>query len=84
MQAALQAAKLKFSIAQIWVPIFNFSRVLRTREQNQLHTLNTHIQMNSQHIPSLPMSDFSTDYDNIHWPKETTENMQQHWLNYLK
>lgn len=46
MQRALREARQKFPIAQIWVPVVNYSGFLPLKEQQQLNTLNTHIQAN--------------------------------------
>lgn len=83
-QAALRTGKIRFPAAQIWVPIVNFSVLLPLKKQNQLNTLNSHIQANMQFIPALTRGDFHTEGDNIHWTKRTAEHMLQHWLDHLK
>lgn len=83
LQAALRAAKSSFPTATILIPILNFSSALPLQQQLNLQVLNTYITKHHDFIPHLPLREFKTEKDNIHWTHDTATRIFQHWVNYL-
>lgn len=79
LQAAVRAAKTAFPYAEIWIPLINYSTNLPLEEQQNLQTLNDHIQRNMGFLPLLPSHLFQTEPDDIHWTRETSRAMFRHW-----
>ena len=84
LQKAVKVAKVAFPLAQIYVPLINFSRALPRLEQANLCRLNKYIAANCNSFPELPMTAFTTDSDQIHWSHSTAKCMYQHWVQLLK
>lgn len=79
MQAAVRTAKKRFPHSEIWIPEINYSSYLPEEEQGSLRTLNAHIRRNLPYIPALDDARFVTDWDDVHWTKETGSAMLEHW-----
>lgn len=83
LQSTLKAAKSKFSTTNIFVPLINYSKKLKTSEMKVLRDLNNYLKSYSKHIPELPGFLFRTADDNVHWTPDTAEAMIQHWAQHL-
>ncbi|KAL3966294.1 hypothetical protein ACER0C_031691 [Sarotherodon galilaeus] len=83
LQGAVRAAKKHFPYSEIWVPVINYSPSLSLAERTTLHTLNAHIMRNQPFIPALPSSSFQTEWDNLHWTRQTGRAMLEHWVSHL-
>lgn len=83
LKRALRAAREKFPEADIFVPEINFSSALPQVEQDTLLHLNAFITGLKNHIPALTPDIFTTEGDDIHWSRGTSEAMLQHWEMYL-
>lgn len=83
VQAALRSTKKRFPYADIWIPLVNFSAALPQDEQENLQTLNDHLERNMPFIPLLPEDRFETEADDIHWTRDTAEAMFDHWKDFL-
>lgn len=83
VQAAIRATRTRFPYAEVWVPLVNFSRTLPAEEQENLQTLNDHMERNMSFIPLLPEGQFQTEDDGIHWTVETGRAMFEHWSSIL-
>lgn len=79
LQAAVQTAKTAFPYAEIWIPLVNYSTNLPLEEQQNLQTLNAHIQRNMGVLELLPSHLFQTEPDDIPWTRETGRAMFRHW-----
>lgn len=83
VQGALRSTKRKFPYAQIWIPKVNFSPHLPGEEQDNLESLNLHLERNMPYIPLLPEDRFQTEADDIHWTPETARAIFEHWMTTL-
>lgn len=83
VQTALRTAKKCFPSAEIWIPLINFKPNLTTREQDNPTQLNSHIQKNIPFTPPLDQALFQTTQDDVHWTKETAQEMFNYWTSYL-
>lgn len=79
MQAALRTAKKQFPYAEVWIPLINYSALLKREERVTLQTINGHITRNMPFLPPLPTFEFHTEKDHVHWTKETARAMLEHW-----
>uniref|UniRef100_A0A0F8AD58 Uncharacterized protein n=1 Tax=Larimichthys crocea TaxID=215358 RepID=A0A0F8AD58_LARCR len=82
--ATMEAAEKKFPLAEIWVPLINFSPHLPLQEKSCLTHLNNKMQQRCLIIPKLDSKLFSTNKDNIHWSTQTARSMLEHWSSYVK
>lgn len=83
LQAAVRTAKNQFPNAEIWIPVINYSCALPLDERQTLQTLNAHIIKNMPYIPALGEFSFQTQNDNVHWTRDTAQNMLKHWARIL-
>lgn len=83
LQTAIRMVKRRFPYAEIWVPLLNYSTALPESEQRNLIKLNGHIFRNLPFVSPLPVEQFQTESDNIHWTRETARNMFDHWSSAL-
>lgn len=83
VQGILRSTKKKFPYAEIWVPLVNFSDALPQEEKDNLEALNAYISRNMAYIPLLPLHQFATESDNIHWTSQTGRAMFAHWMSFL-
>ncbi|MGL5596519.1 MAG: hypothetical protein ACRDDA_00025, partial [Aeromonas sp.] len=79
----LGAAEGTFPNAEIKIPVINFSDGLPTKEKKVLQQLNDIIRDTGRFIPALTPEKFGTTVDQIHWTKQTGEEMLKHWLRHL-
>lgn len=83
LQAAVRAIKNRFPYTQFWIVLTNFSPNLHQVEKQNLQTVNDHIHRNMPYIPLLPGQLFRTEFDDIHWTRETASAMLEHWISHL-
>lgn len=81
MRAALRAARVSCTIAEIFVPTINFS--LPLQEQVTLTHMNIYIAQLSRFIATLERPGFTVARDNIHWTKPIVAHMLSHWREWL-
>lgn len=81
VQGAIRAAKKKFPLAEILIPLVNFSRQPPEKEQDNLREVNSHIERNMPFLPRLNEDRFETTSDLIHWTNDTAVAMFNHWSN---
>lgn len=83
IQRALKVAREKFPGAVIKIPLINFSRTLKHREQVVLENINDHVQRNMPYLPLLPSAQFKVNSDQIHWTPTCAKAMLCHWAQHL-
>lgn len=83
IQKTLRATREKYPGSKIYIPIINYSTTLKPAEKATLKELNTYIEKHYTFIPPIPMAQFHTTTDRIHWTPDTAQNILTHWLNYL-
>lgn len=54
VQAAVRATKRKFLLAEIWIPLINFSGNIPMEQRETLEVLKKYIKKNMPYIPLLP------------------------------
>ena len=80
---AVTMAETRFPGARILVPLVNCSTSLPSEDRRVIQVLNNHIQSDCKPIPLLPLTDFCTAPDNIHWTPSTAVKMLNHWMVFL-
>ena len=75
LDGMLEAAKIAFPQAEIFVPLINMSENLPRQFRAKINTLNYLIKDTGHHIPRLERESFSTGSDNIHWTPRTAQLM---------
>lgn len=83
LHAMLRAAKDTFPQASIIIPTINYSEDLPQYFQDNIKRLNHLIRDTTHQIPRLEKEKFSTGPDNIHWTKQTAQEMCKHWKSFL-
>lgn len=83
IQRALKAARDKFPEAIIEIPLINFARTLKHKEQVILENINDHVQRNMPYLPLLPTAQFKVNSDQIHWTPTCAKAMLRHWAQHL-
>lgn len=80
-------ANSTFPLAEIFIPLLNFSKNLTQNQKYNLMNLNKTIQL--QHPPQLtikqiPDAEFRTEMDLIHWTPSTAQTIIKNWFTHLK
>lgn len=65
------------------IPVINFSSSLPQQDKLNLSALNRFIEEKCDYINKLPDELFHTESDNIHWSRQTAQDMLLHWCNHL-
>ena len=84
---ACNAIRDLFPMATVYFVLPNWSEGLTPKEKNnltQFSGMTTKENKGLVHlIPQLPISDFKTVQDNVHWTEITANRMLGHWLSYI-
>lgn len=83
LQRLLSAASLTFPLAEIFVPLINFSRDLAPTMQRNLKHLNRVIKTSTRYVTNIPQRLFLTCRDNVHWTPSTAKTICNHWQSFL-
>ncbi|MGL4645672.1 MAG: hypothetical protein ACRCVL_00930, partial [Cetobacterium sp.] len=82
-QRALKAARDRFPGAVVKIPLINFAKTLKRKEQVMLNSINDHVQRNMPHLPLLPAAQFDVDSDQIHWTPTCAKAILLYWAQHL-